>query len=481
MNISINGKEFELKPHQTVIQNKNGEPYLDDSDVALVRDENKCIGCSLCRTACLEYNNLGIPRQTQVKDCQYFRPNGKLKVQDSNCTRCGQCVLVCPTGALIEKENIEDVKKDLADPKKIVVAQIAPSVRVSLSEAFGLAPAVNLEGKIIAALKKMGFDYIFDVNLGADFTTFEEAYDLMDRIKEKKTPLFTSCCPARVKYIEDFHPEYIGNITSVRSPQQCLAVLAKTYFAKKIEKEAKDISVVSIMPCIAKKFESRRSGEDKHMLSFDNAQDRPAAWDVDWVLTTRELIKMIKTANIDLVNIAERGFDNPLGEASGAGAIYGATGGVMESAIRTFAHIYNKQKVEKFDYEILRGMEGIKRATIQVGDLNLRVAVASTLKNAEKIIDEIKKGAHYDYVEVMACPGGCVGGGGQIKPISLEVIDARRKALYEIDRQKPIRTAHENPIVQKVYREFLECAGGPKAKELLHTDYDKDQARICNI
>jgi len=476
----INGKKIEIKPHQSLIDNQKGKPYLDNSDVAIIRDENKCIGCGMCRTACLEYNNLGIPEPQEVDGCLYFRPNGKMDFSDSDCTRCGQCTLVCPTNCLAEKENIEEVKADIADPNKIVVAQIAPSVRVSVSECFGLPPAQNMEGEIVAALKKIGVDYVFDVNLGADFTTYEEAYDLLDRIKDKETPLFTSCCPARVKYIEDFHPELIPNITSVRSPQQCLAVLIKTYFAKKINVNPENISVVSIMPCVAKKFESRREGEDKHSLSFDNAQDKPSAWDVDWVLTTRELVKLLKANKIDLAKIESMPFDSPLGEASGAGAIYGATGGVMESALRTAAYAAGKP-LEKVDVQEVRGMDDIKRVTFKIGEQEIRIAVAATLANAEKIIDEIKNGEHYDYVEVMACPGGCVGGGGQPKPATREVINKRREALYEIDKQKEIRTAHENPIVKEVYKEFLGCAGSETAKKYLHTNYDKKQARICHI
>ncbi len=470
MAIEINGKNFDIKPRQTVLANQKCTPFKDFSDVAIARDESKCIGCGLCRTACLEYNHLGIPVETKVGECTYFRPDGKEKVSESNCTRCGQCVLACPTATLQEKENIEDVKKDLADPGKIVIAQTAPSARVSLAESFGGKPGEILEGQMVAALKKLGFDYVFDVNLGADFTTFEEAYDLKDRIEDGTIPLFTSCCPARVKYIEDFHHDLIGNITSVRSPQQCLAVLINTYFAKKLNVDFRKIIVVSIMPCVAKKFESRREGEDKS-----------GYWDVDWVLTTREFIKMVKEAKIDLRGIEPAAFDSPLGQASGAGAIYGAAGGVMESAIRTFADIFHNEKIDKIDYEEFRGMEGIKKATLNIGGLDIKIAVATELANAEKIIDEIKKGEKYDYVEVMACPGGCVGGGGQPKPVSFEVINKRREALYEIDKNLSIRKAHENPILKQVYKEFLGCAGSELAQKYLHTNYNVRQARICKI
>lgn len=467
MAIEINGKKFEIKPSQTILDNtfERCSPIKDFEDVALTRDESKCIGCGLCRTACLEYNNLGIPVETKAESCVYFRPDGKEKVSDSNCTRCGQCVLACPTETLHEKENIEDVKKDLADPEKIVIAQTAPSSRVSLGE-----PGEILEGQMVGALKKLGFDYVFDVNLGADFTTYEEAYDLKDRVEEGKTPLFTSCCPARVKYIEDFHKDLIGNITSVRSPQQCLAVIIKTWFAKKQNIDPAKISVVSIMPCVAKKFESRREGEDKS-----------GQFDVDWVLTTREFIKMLKEANIDLKSIESQKFDSPLGEASGAGAIYGAAGGVMESAVRTFADIFHNEKVDKIDYQEFRGMEGIKKATLNIGGKEIKIAVATGLANAEKIIEEIRKGEKYDYIEVMACPGGCVGGGGQPKPATMEIINKRREALYEIDKNLPVRKAHENPIVQQVYKEFLGCPGSELAQKYLHTNYNVRQARICKI
>ena len=470
MAVEINGKNFNINPHQNVLQNQKGTPFRDFDDVALTRDESKCIGCGLCRTACLEYNNLGIPVETKIEDVTYFRPDGKLKVTESNCTRCGQCVLSCPTATLLEKDNIDDVKKDLENPEKIVIAQIAPSVRVSLSESFGGELSENWEGQIVGAAKSLGFDYVFDVNLGADFTTFEEAYDLKDRIEEGKTPLFTSCCPARVKFIEDFHPELVPNITSVRSPQQCLAVLVKTYFAKKQNIDPEKISVVSIMPCVAKKFESRREGEDKS-----------GSWDVDWVLTTREFIKMIKAEKIDLKNIEPKNFDSPLGEASGAGAIYGASGGVMESAVRTFAAIYHNEEIQKIDYQEFRGMEGIKKATLNIDNKEIKIAIATGLSNAEKIIDEIKKGEVYHYIEVMACPGGCVGGGGQPKPQKMEIINKRREALYKIDSQKEIRRAHENPVLKKVYQEFLGCAGSELAQKYLHTSYNIQQARICKI
>jgi len=467
LEISTNGKNFEVQASQTVLDNQKCAFIKDFDDVAITRDESKCIGCGGCREACLECNNLGIPVETKVGDCTYFRPDSKEKFSDSNCTRCGQCVLVCPTGALSEKDNIEDVMRDINDPEKVVIAQIAPSVRVSVSESFGLPVAQNMEGEITAALKQLGFDYVFDVNVGADFTTYEEAFDLLDRVKDNEGVMFTSCCPARVKYIEDFHPEFIDHITTVRSPQQCMAVLIKTYFAKLKNIDSKNISVVSIMPCIAKKFEARREGEDKS-----------GSFDVDWVLTTREFIKMVKAKNIDLAKIEKQSLDDLMGDYSGAAAIYGATGGVMESALRTFAHASGESQI---DFEECRGADEIKRFKVKIGDKELRIAITSTLKNAEIIMNEIKEGVKYDYVEVMACPGGCVGGGGQPKPASMDIIDKRRQALYEIDKNKPIRTAHDNPIVQKVYKEFLHCAGSPEAKKYLHTIYDKKQARICEI
>lgn len=470
MAVEINSKNFEIESKQNVLQNQKGEPYKDFDDVAITRDESKCIGCGLCRMACLEYNNLGIPVETKVKDCTYFRPDGKLKFSESSCTRCGQCVMVCPTGTLAEKEDIENVIKDLKDPKKIVIAQTAPSVRVSLGEAFGKEPGEIMEGQMVAGLKKLGFDYVFDVSLGADFTTFEEAYDLKDRLNEGTTPLFTSCCPSRVKFIEDFHSELIPSITSVRSPQECLAVIIKTYFAKKKNLNPEDISVVSIMPCVAKKFESRRSGEDKS-----------GQWDVNFVLTTREFVKMLRNSNIDLGTLGLQKFDNPLGEASGAGVIYGASGGVMESAIRTFAEIYHNEKIDKIDWQEFRGMEGVKKSTLNVGGKEIKIAVATGLANAEKIINEIKNGEAYHYIEVMACPGGCVGGGGQIKPQRADIINKRREALYKIDTGKTIRRAHENPGLKEVYREFLGCAGSELAQKYLHTDYNVRQARICRI
>ncbi|MCL5795775.1 MAG: [FeFe] hydrogenase, group A [Patescibacteria group bacterium] len=467
MEVIINKKNFLVKPQQSVLNNKS-TAYFDNDDPAIVRDENKCIACGLCQIACKEYNNLSIPVKTKVGQSTYYRPDGKKKVRESKCTRCGQCVNICPTGTLSEQENILDVESDLKNQQKIVIAQIAPSVRVSVSESFGLPPAQNMEGKIVSVLKKIGFDYVFDVNLGADFTTVEEIYDLKERIKQNKIPLFTSCCPARVKYIEDFHPHLIPNITNVRSPQQCLATIIKTYFAKKERINPKNVSVVSIMPCLAKKFESRRQGENKS-----------GSWDIDWVLTTRELIKLIKNHKIDLKNIKPQKFDNPLGESSGAGAIYGASGGVMESALRSFAALFGK-KIINIDYKPVRGMEGIKKATVEIDGKKLNIAVASTLANAEKIFKEIKNGAIYHYVEVMACPGGCVGGGGQPKPVDFNIINKRREALYNIDKNRKVHFAHENPTVKKIYKEYFGCPGSEIAKKYLHTHYNKNQVRICN-
>ncbi|AKM81978.1 TPA: 4Fe-4S dicluster domain-containing protein [Candidatus Berkelbacteria bacterium] len=469
MEIEINGKNFTVNPHQSIVENKKGKPYKDMSDLAITRDEEKCIGCGICRTACLENNGLGIPVQTEVEGCLYFRPDGKMDFKDSKCTRCGQCILACPTGCLAEKEDIEPVKSAISDESKIVIAQIAPSLRVSLGDSFGKEPDEILEGQMISALKKLGFKYVFDVNLGADFTTYEEAYDLKERIENNKTPMFTSCCPSRVKFIEDFHPELMESLTTVRSPQECLAVVTKTYFAQKLNLDPKNIVVVSIMPCIAKKFESRRSGEDAS-----------GQWDVDFVLTTREFIKMVKAANIDLPNLESEKFDAPLGEASGAGAIYGASGGVMESAVRTLASLYN-QDLDKIEYEEFRGMEGIKKATLNIDGKQIKIAVTAGLKNAEKIIEEIENGEVYHYIEVMACPGGCVGGGGQPKPATKETINKRREALYKIDAGKIIRKAHENPIIKEVYDNLFKCPGGEIAKKYLHVDYDKTPTRECEI
>lgn len=461
MQVEINGKKFSVKPHQSVQTNAKNEPYFDNSDVAIIRNEKNCIGCGLCKETCLQYNNLAIPLAVNINDSCYFRPDGKKKVSESRCTRCGQCVIVCPTGTLREQENIDDVKKAIADPHKIVIAQIAPSLRVSLSEAFGKEPGQILDKQMVAVLKKLGFDYVFDVNLGADFTTYEEAHDLKKRIeKNTNLPLFTSCCPARVKFIEDFHPHLIPNITTVRSPQQCLATITKTYFAQKQNIDPRNIVVVSIMPCVAKKFESRRIGENKSGL-----------WDVDWVLTTREIIKMFKEAKLDPTTVNPQNFDRPLGLSSGAGAIYGASGGVMESAIRTFAEIFSGQQLEKIDYQEFRGTQGIKKADLKIGNKTIKIAIATGLANAEKIFTEIKNGAIYHYVEVMACPGGCVGGGGQPKPANLDIINKRRMALYEIDKHKSYRKAQDNPVLKTIYKEFLGKPGGEKAKKYLHTNY----------
>ena len=388
-----------------------------------------------------------------------------------DCTFCGQCIESCPTGALHEKENINDVWAKLKDPDTYVVVQTAPSVRVALGEEFGMEIGTNVTGKMVSALKSLGFDKVFDTNTGADFTIMEEATEFVKRFKNKDNlPMTTSCCPAWVKYTEMFYPENIPHLSSCKSPHQMLGAIIKTYFAEKNHIDPSKIYVVSVMPCIAKKYERQR--EEMNVDGLD---------DVDCVITTRELARMIKQANIDFNMLEDDVFDDPMGEATGAGAIFGTTGGVMEAALRAAYEMITGEKLENVDFEAVRGEKGIKKAEIQIGNEKVKVAVAHGLGNAKKVMEDIKNGkADYQFVEVMACPGGCIMGGGQpIKNSKIRAsVDVRRKraeAMYSIDERSTYRKSQDNPVVQKIYKEYIGKPGEEKAHKLLHTHYNKKE------
>ena len=442
---------------------------VDDLSPSIVRDFNKCILCRRCVAACKNVQQIG------AIDCinrgfeSCISTVGDHSLNDVNCTFCGQCIEACPTGALHEKETINDVWVKLKDPDTYVIVQTAPAVRVALGEEFGMPIGTNVKGKMVTALKRLGFDKVFDTNTGADFTIMEEATEFVERFKNNDNlPMITSCSPGWVKFIEMNYPELLPHLSSCKSPHQMFGAICKTYFAKKQGIDPKKIYMVSVMPCIAKKFESKRPEMENDGLP-----------DVDNVITTRELARMIKQANIEFEKLEDSQFDDPMGEATGAGAIFGTTGGVMEAALRTAQDILSGKDLEKINFEQVRGGEGIKRATVNIAGKDLNVVAASGLANARKILDEIKEGkADYQFVEIMACPGGCIMGGGQpIKSSKIRAeVDVRKlraDALYTIDEKSVIRKSHENPALQTIYKEYLGEPGGHLVHKLLHTTYQE--------
>ena len=443
------------------------EHKIDDLSPSIVRDFNKCILCRRCVATCKNVQKIG------AIDCigrgfeSCISTTYDHSLNDVNCTFCGQCIESCPTGALHEKENINDVWAKLKDLDYYVVAQTAPSIRVALGEEFGMEIGTNVTGKMVSALKHLGFDKVFDTNTGADFTIMEEATEFVKRFKENDNlPMTTSCCPGWVRFAEMEYPENLKHLSSCKSPHQMFGAVIKSYYAEKNKIDPKKIYVVSVMPCIAKKYEAKRDEMEVNGIR-----------DVDAVITTRELARMIKQANIEFGKLEDETFDNPMGEATGAGAIFGVTGGVMEAALRTSYELITGKELKKLEFEDVRGTKGIKKATLQIGDKEIKVAVAHGLGNARKIMGEIKNGtSDYSFVEVMACPGGCIMGGGQpIKNAKIRMtVDVQRKraeAMYSIDERSTIRKSHENPILKEIYKEYIGKPGDHRAHELLHTHY----------
>ena len=446
----------------------NPKVKVDTSTPHLVRNNNKCILCRRCVAVCNDQyvgvigaNNRGF--DTEI-GC-YFNAD----LNDTSCVSCGQCTAVCPTGALVEKDQTDEVFAALDDPDKYVVVQTAPAIRATLGECFDMPIGTNVKGKMVTALKMLGFDKVFDTDFGADLTIMEEANEFIERVKNGGTlPMITSCSPGWIKFCEFYYPDLLDNLSSCKSPQQMTGAMIKTYYAQKEGLNPEDIVVVSVMPCTAKKFEIGRDDQ--------NAAGVP---DVDVVLTTRELAKMIKASQIQFTKLPDSEFDPALGITTGAAAIFGATGGVMEAALRTAADTLTGQSLESIDYTEVRGTDGIKEATYNVAGMDVKVAVASGLTNAAKVLDKVRAGeADYQFIEIMCCPGGCVNGGGQpIQSASVrnftDLKAERAKALYEEDKNLPLRKSHDSPIIKQVYEEFLEKPGSHKAHELLHTSYVK--------
>lgn len=444
---------------------------IDDKSPAIMRDFNKCILCRRCVAACKNVQEIG------AIDCinrgfeSCISTVGDNSLADVNCTFCGQCIEACPTGALKEKEYIKDVWRNLKNPEIYTVVQTAPAVRVALGEEFDMPVGTNVTGKMVSALKSLGFDRVFDTNTGADLTIMEEANEFIERFeKQEGLPMITSCSPGWVRFAEKNYPDLLGHLSSCKSPHQMFGAMVKSYYAKKYNVDPSKICMVSVMPCIAKKYECQREEMEVEGIR-----------DVDYVITTRELARMIKQANIEFTELQEDKFDEPMGEATGAGAIFGTTGGVMEAALRTAADVLENKDSPKFEYEAVRGGKGRKEAVIEIAGKKVKAVVVSGLSNARKIMNEIKEGkADYQFVEIMACPGGCIMGGGQ--PIKnsktrseIDIRKLRSDALYSIDEKSVIRKSHENPVIKQMYEEFLQKPGSEVSHKYLHTHYSKKE------
>lgn len=437
----------------------------DLSSDAIVKDANKCIYCRRCETMCNEVQTCGILSGIGRGFHAFVGPAFNIPMVESSCTYCGQCVAVCPTAALTEINHTDKVWEALNDPDKHVVVQTAPAIRVAIGEMFGMEPGSIVTGKLVTALKFIGFDAVFDTDFGADLTIMEEASELIYRIKNNKTlPMLTSCCPAWVKFIEHQFPELLEVPSTSKSPHIMFGTIVKTYYAEKNGLDPDNIVMVSVMPCIAKKAEAKRPEltKDEHN-------------NVDIVVTTRELGLMIKEAGIDFENLPDSEYDRPLGETTGASVIFGTTGGVIEAAIRTAYEWITGEELKQVEFEQLRGADGLRKATVQVGDKALRIGIASGLGNARNLLEEIRDGkAEYDVIEIMACPGGCIAGGGQpYHHGNYEIVKKRQEAIYREDKNQKLRKSHKNPEILKLYKEYLGEPFGKTAHRLLHTHFEE--------
>jgi len=445
---------------------------VDASSSAIVRDPEKCILCGKCVRVCAEVQGVTALTFSHRGFKTNVVPAYEMPIGESLCINCGQCINVCPTGALLEKDSTEEVWRNLQNPDRVVMVQIAPAVRVAIGESFDNEPGRDMTYETVTALKMLGFDVVFDTQFSADLTIMEEGHEFIERLQNKgKLPMITSCSPGWIKFCEEFHPDFLENISTCKSPQQMMGALIKTYYAEKAGIDPAKIYSVSIMPCTAKKFEAVRP----EMCASGYR-------DVDAVLTTRELARMIKQAGIAFNSLPKSEFDSPLGESSGAAPIFGATGGVMEAALRTAYEVVTGKELPSVDFMQVRGLDGIREAVIPVGGIELKIAVVNGLANVHKLLNEIREGKRqYHFIEIMTCPGGCIGGGGQpylrgdVEPLDKNVYQKRAEGLYQIDANKAIRKSHLNPDIQKIYKDFLEKPLGKKSHKLLHTHYHSRQ------
>ena len=440
-----------------------------EETAAITRNMDKCILCRRCESVCNQVQTVGVLGAVRRGFNTTIAPTFDRMFKDTDCTYCGQCVAVCPTGALTERDNTDRLLEDIGNPDKVVIAQPAPAVRVALGEEFGMAPGTIVTGKLTTALRFLGFDHVFDTDFAADLTIMEEGAEILHRLKaflggdkSVKLPIMTSCCPAWVNFFEHHYPDLLDYPSSAKSPAQMFGAIAKTYWAQKMGIPRENLVVVSIMPCLAKKYECEREE-----FAVNGSPD------VDYSISTRELARLIKRSNFDFQSLPETDFDKPLGESSGAAAIFGATGGVMEAALRTVYEVFTGKTLPRLEFQAVRGLEGIREATIDLNGFPLKVCVAHTLGNARILMDKLRKGElDYHVVEVMACPGGCIGGAGQpYHHGHIEVLQARARAIYQEDEGKPIRKSHENPDIQELYKNFLGEPLGERSEQLLHTHY----------
>ena len=451
------------------VENSQMSVYRKDVSPALNRDMDKCIMCRRCETICNDVQTVGALSAINRGFNSVVAPAFEQDLIDSPCTFCGQCVAVCPTGALTEFDHTQHIIRALADPTKTVLVQTAPAVRAALGEEFGMEPGTLVTGKMVAALRRLGFDKVFDTDFAADLTIMEEGAELLDRLtkflngdKDVKLPILTSCCPAWVNFFEVYYPTMLDIPSTAKSPQQMFGAIAKTYYADMLNVKREDMVVVSVMPCLAKKYECQREE-----FSVNGSRD------VDYSISTRELASLIKSFNINFNTLPEEDFDAPLGESSGAAVIFGVTGGVIEAAVRTAYELHTGKRLEKIDFTELRGLEGIRSATIDFDGTPISIGIAHQLGNARKLLDGIRSGEYnFHAIEIMACPGGCIGGAGQpLHHGNSEVIKARFDAIYREDAGKKIRKSHENPYIIKLYEQFLGKPMSEKAHHLLHTHY----------
>jgi len=468
-NCELQNLAYSLGVRERLFSGERKHFPIDKRSKSVVRVPEKCILCGRCVRVCAEVQGVyNLSQHGRGFNTQVMPAHGSA-MDESVCIQCGQCIMVCPVAAFIEQSHTEKVWNALADPKKHVVIQTAPSIRAAIGEGFGMEPGTPATGKMVTALRLLGFDAIFDTNFGADLTIVEEATEFLKRIQKKeRLPLLTSCSPGWINFLEKFYPEMIPYASTCRSPMSMTSVLLKTYYAEKMKKDPKDIFVVAVMPCVAKKFEADR---DEHKMPDGIPY-------TDAVLTTRELIWMIKCYGIDLKDLPDSDFDNPLGESSGAADIFGTTGGVMEAALRMACEVLTGLPPEKMEFTDVRAVEGLRETEVKFGNYKINVAVSNGLMNAKTILNKIISGEkQYHIVEIMACPGGCIGGGGQPYPpegyhfLDPELLTKRAQALYRIDSDKKIRSSNHNPSIQQIYKEFLGAPGSERAHQLLHTHY----------